>query len=121
MNTDEVITQLLRKFEKVEDKIDDMGNTIHDVDVRLARVEEKQDSHYGLNEKAHTDLAANVVEVKTDVEELTNGHNTQQTVLDTQKGANKVKEKVKNRFWELLIALIAGGVLLKLSQSFLGS
>ena len=113
MNTDEVITQLLRKFEKVEDKIDEMGNTIHDVDVRLARVEEKQDSHYGLNEKAHTDLAADVVEVK-------NGHNAQQTVLDTQKGANKVKEKVKNRFWELLIALIAGGVLLKLSETYLG-
>ena len=119
MTLDELIKQLFRKFEKVEDKIDDMGGTIHDVDKRLARVEEKQDSHYELNEKAHTDLAANVVEVKTDVEGLKDGHNEQQGVLDTRNGANKVKEKVKNRFWELLIALIAGGILLKVCQLFL--
>ena len=116
MASDETIQRMIDKF---DEKLDKLADGQSDIRERVTRVEgkfdtfeERQENHYEQNQREHNDMVSlfSGYKERTDeeIKDLRDGHAGQQSVLDVRKG----ERQVLGRGWELLIALIAGGVLL---------
>lgn len=87
-----------RLMERAIEKLDDISE-------RLTRVETRIEQNNVQNEAEHNQLTSLFLELKSEVDDLRNGHNSQQSKID--KGVGR---------WQVVLAMIGGGLVVAIGN-----